>query len=125
MPAATVGRTLGAGFFPGWLAGLLGFFSLALLVSSLVGRHRDSRIVQLGHGRVLVALLALLVATLLLERLGFLLTASLFLFILLGTISNLGWFWSAVASLTAAFLTSTIFQRLLEFPLPSGPRWFR
>lgn len=117
MPAGTVALP-GPGFFPVWLAGLLGAAGIALLIRIALRPGLDTESVPLGHGYVVLTLLALAGGSLLLEWLGFVVTMSLFLMVLFGALSELGWVWSAVAAAVTSGLTYLIFERLLGVSLP-------
>jgi hypothetical protein len=116
MPRGTVALP-GPGFYPGALALLLGVTAVALLARGRVRPPEDGR-VALGHAPVLVVLGALVGVALLLERLGFLPTMSLFLLLLFRTLSALGWWRSAVAALATAVAAWLFFARLLGVTLP-------
>ena len=119
MPAGTVALP-GPGFFPIWLAGLLGVTCIVLLTRMALRPGLDAESVSLGHGYVVLTLLALAAAALVFEWLGFLPTMSLFLLILFRAFSTLGWIRAAVAAVATAGLTYLIFDRFLGVSLPGG-----
>ena len=119
MPAGTVALP-GPGFFPVWLAALLGATSVALLLRVFLRPGLDTASVPLGHGHVVLTLLALAGASFLLERLGFVVSMSLFLMVLFGALSELGWVRSAVAAAVTTGLTYLIFEHFLGVSLPRG-----
>jgi len=75
----------------------------------------------LGHRHVSLAVISIIGVGLLLERVGFLVTGSLFLFALLWALSPLGWWRSLLASVLACALVMFIFRNLLNVALPRFP----
>jgi len=63
----------------------------------------------------------IIVAGLLFERVGFIVTSTLFLFVMLASLSPLGWWRSLLAAVAASIATSYIFQNLLGVTLPPLP----
>lgn len=80
----------------------------------------DDQIV-LGHRHVGLAVLSIIGVGLLLERVGFLVTGSLFLFVLLWALSRLGWWRSLLASVLACTVALFVFRNLLNVALPRFP----
>lgn len=120
MPAGTVSLP-GPGMVPAALGVLLGLSVLALLPSCLrPGAGRDDRI-AFGDRRIAAAVLYLLGAGFLLERAGFVLTSTLFLFATLWTLSPLGWWRSLTAAAVASGLAAYLFGNLLGVSLPPLP----
>ena len=114
----------GPGFFPLWLAVLLGGLALAMgyqatfrpsdpmpedFVASPKGYMRD--------GAVVVALIWTIVG---MERLGFIVTMSVFFFFLLSTLGRQRIFVTVLITLGGSFGTNFVFYELLDIPLPSG-----
>ena len=75
----------------------------------------------LGHRHVALAVISILGFGLLLERAGFLVTGSLFLFVLLSAFSTLGWRRSLLASVIACALVMFVFRNFLNVALPRFP----
>lgn len=121
MPAGTVALP-GAGFFPVALGALLGLAGLGVLVRALQRPDRDVEPVALGHRQIAVALLALAGVALLLERLGFLATASVFLLVLFRSTAGIGWARAALAAVAVSVAAYVFFDTVLGVPLPSGFR---
>ena len=75
----------------------------------------------LGHRHVVLAVFSIIGVGLLLERAGFLVTGSLFLFVLLWAFSTLGWWRSLLASVLACTVVMFVFRDLLNVALPRFP----
>jgi putative tricarboxylic transport membrane protein len=69
---------------------------------------------------VLIIVVSLIAYALLLERLGFLISAFLFLFVLFGAFDSRRWFFSLGVSLITILITYTLFVLVLRVELPSG-----
>ena len=108
----------GPGFFPAGLAVLLGAAALGLLARVGLGLAADEEAVALGHGHVVTILASLAGVALLLERLGFLVTLSLFLLVLFRALSPLGWLRSAVAAVATTVAAYLFFHTVLGVSLP-------
>lgn len=109
----------GAGFFPFYSSLLLGILALSLILPTFHGNlEQGESWVNLGD--ILMVSLAMLGFALLLNWLGFVSTAFLFILFLLHVIERRGWLFSA----GAAFLTSAAcyvaFELWLKAPLPAG-----
>jgi hypothetical protein len=107
----------GPGVFPLFMGAALALIAAALLVG-YVRRPEPGEPVRLGHSFVAITLLAIGGMAELIERTGFLISATLFLFVLLIAVSELGWWRSALAALAAAVVAQLFFQTLLGVPLP-------
>jgi len=120
MPAGTVSLP-GPGFIPMALGSSLALATLAFIAWRVVtGPARDEP-VAMGHRHIALALLAIISASLLFERAGYLITSALFLFVLLWVLSTLGWWRSALAAVAAAVVSKYFFQDLLAVVLPPIP----
>lgn len=120
MPAGTVALP-GPGFFPLGLATLLGATAIGLLLQILLRPGPDAEPVSLGHRHIATALLALTAVAILLERLGFLITMSAFLFVQFRAFANLGWLQAVAAAAATAGGAYLFFQTILGVPLPGSP----
>ena len=119
MPQGSAGLP-GPGVMPVALGVLLALCAIALLTISASARIAAEPI-AIGHRRITGAVLALFAAGLLWERAGFLVTSSLFLFVLLWTLSALGWWRSLVAAALGAVAARFVFQNVLNVVLPPLP----
>lgn len=119
MPQGTAGLP-GPGVLPVALGVVLALCAIALLtISARAGAAAEP--MAIGHRRITGAVLALFAAGLLWERAGFLVTSTLFLFVLLWTLSTLGWWRSLVAAMLGALAAHFVFQNLLNVRLPPLP----
>jgi putative tricarboxylic transport membrane protein len=121
MPAGTVALP-GPGFFPVLLAALLAGTGVALVVRVALRPGRDESGVRLGHGHVVVTLLALAGTFLFFERAGFVISMSVLLLVLFRTFAGLAWLRAAVAAVAAAGLAHLLFDSLFGVSLPGGWR---
>lgn len=106
----------GPGMLPVALGVLLAGCSVVLIFLS---KEKDQ--VAIGHRHVAIALAMVLAAGLLWERAGFLITCTLFLYVLLWTLSPLGWWRSLIAAVLGAVAARFVFQNLLNVVLPPLP----
>ena len=116
MPQGTAALP-GPGMLPVALGVLLALCSAVLIATSSKADER----VAIGHRHVAAGLLMVLAAGLLWERAGFLITGTLFLFVLLWTLSPLGWWRSLIAAAVGAAAARFVFQNLLNVVLPPLP----
>src|SRR5439155_20245553 len=90
MPAGTSGAP-GPGFFPRALGSLLVVVSVGLLIRALRLEPAADVTVALGHRDIALTVLALAGLGLVLEPAGYVLSATLFMLVLLRSFSTLGW----------------------------------
>lgn len=114
----------GPGFLPFLAGGSLGVFSLILVALNLLDKRKKARIGDLWGGgewgKVVLALMFLLLYTVLLTKLGYLIgTFGLMLF-LFGTIGKTKLWIRTVAALFTTLTTYVIFNTWLGIPLPKG-----
>jgi putative tricarboxylic transport membrane protein len=110
----------GPGVFPLAMGAALAVTAAALLVGYVV-RPEPGEKLRLGHGYVAVALLAIGGMAELIERTGYLISATLFLFVLLASLSKLGWWRAGIAAFAAALVSQLLFQNVLGVALPGWP----
>lgn len=99
---------------------LLMLCAAALIVTELLA-PASVELVSLGHRHVALGIGAVIVAGLLWERAGFIVTSTLFLFAMLAALSTLGWWRSVLAAVAASIAAAFLFQRLLGVNLPPLP----
>jgi len=119
LPLGTV-RNPGPAYVPALLAG--GLLLLGALIGATGGRAPRLRNVEWRewhHALAIVAVCAF--AAWGLERLGYRLTVTASLFVLLGLVERKGPIVTALVSLALAFGTFFLFATLLQTPLPRGP----
>lgn len=99
---------------------LLMLCAAALIVTEMVA-PAPVEMVPLGHRHVALGIGAVIVAGLLWESAGFVVTSTLFLFVLLSALSTLGWWRSLLAAIVTSVAAALLFQRLLGVNLPPLP----
>lgn len=120
-------QTPGPGLLPFLLGSLLIVVSLPILIGSLLLFRKtvpESRAAEIWAGvefkNVLIIIISLVAYALLLERLGFILTAFLFLFVLFATFDFQRWLFALGVSSVTIFITYLLFNVVLRVELPSG-----
>jgi putative tricarboxylic transport membrane protein len=119
MPPGTVGAP-GPGFFPRALGALLALVSVGLLVRAYRLDPIGDEVVALGHRHITLTFAALVGLGLLFEYAGYVLSATLFMLVLLRAFSTLGWIRSALAAAATAVVTYYLFVNVLGVMLPVG-----
>lgn len=110
-----------AGFFPLILAIFLAIFSLPVLAQAVKGEetnHFAERPRNLR--RIGLALAALLAFAFLFERLGYMISAFLFIAFLLRAVERQKWWLVIVVAFSTSLVSYLIFGWLLSMPLPAG-----
>ena len=120
MPAGTY-AVPGPGFLPTILAVLLGVTALLLFVKTLAGAADEVAPVVFGVVPVAIVFAALTAAALAFERAGFMLTFTVFLFVMLRVFSRLGTVRSTLVAVGIAALAGWFFGAALGVNLPRGP----
>ena len=110
-------NTPGPGVYPRLLGGMLCIVSL-ILGFRCFSRQKEEERVQLGHANIWTALLAVILAGALLERIGFILTFTFFLAFLFKKLSDHGWIWCALLAFLGASSAFLFFDTLLGLRLP-------
>ncbi|MBA4423220.1 MAG: hypothetical protein C0390_09005 [Syntrophus sp. (in: bacteria)] len=114
----------GAGFFPFWLGLSLLILSLILLLNSTIMKFylTEGNPFPEKHALLRLAYIlgSLLVSLLIFERIGFLLTMSVFVAFLLIFVEKYRWYSGIVISVLMVFAVYGIFKIWLAVPLPPG-----
>jgi len=120
MPIGTLASP-GPAVFPLGLGGTLFLVSIGLLIRALRlrGEEADQRI-SIGHKDVWIALIALVVLALVFELVGYLISAFLFMAVLLRSFSPLNWWRIGIGALLASSISWFLFVKLLGVNLPAG-----
>jgi putative tricarboxylic transport membrane protein len=124
MPSGTVSMP-GPGLVPLTLAAMLAITSLVHMISSIragsepAASAREER-AEGSTRRITIMLAAIAASGLLLERIGYLPTAALFLFVLLWSLSDMGWWRSALAAMAGAWVSLLFFRDVLAVALPGA-----
>jgi putative tricarboxylic transport membrane protein len=109
----------GPGFFPFWLSVAGGFLGLVLLVQIARGTFAfETQNLKFEPHPVALVLAGLIVATALLEAVGFRLAMLVLLPYLLLVLGVRNWFALAIFSLAGSFGVYHLFSGLLKVPLP-------
>jgi hypothetical protein len=112
--------TLGPAFFPELVAGGLVFFSIALLIQTMIDKA-DNTEVATPRTTFWMAMLAMTAYLAVMPRVGFMISTPVFLF-LVGLYMSDGWkaWWKklAVSSLVTSGIIYYLFAELLHVPLP-------
>jgi putative tricarboxylic transport membrane protein len=111
----------GPGMVPMTLGILLVVSAAGLIAWRIKARPAEDEVVALGHRHITLAVTAILAAGFLFERAGFLITSTLLLFVLLWSLSPLGWWRSLIAAVGASIAARYFFQTLLNVSLPPPP----
>jgi putative tricarboxylic transport membrane protein len=114
-------RLPGAGMLPLILGSLLGLSVLVMLPPYLRSEATGGEAIRLANRSIGIAVLSLIGAGLLLERAGFVLTATLYLFVMLWSVSPLGWWRSLIAAAVTAAIARFLFADILGVSLPPMP----
>ena len=119
MSAGTSGAP-GPGFLPRVLGSLLALLSIGLIVRALRLEPAADTTVALGHRDITLTVFALVVFGLAFEYAGFVLSATLFMFVLLRAFAKRGWLSSLAAAIAIVLVAYYIFVKLLGVSLPAG-----
>ena len=110
------------GYFPFYIAVILGVSSVINLVSALLGRGRDQIFVSLRpFGRVLAVLIPSLVYVGLIQYLGIYAASALFIFCFMVVIGRENPFKALLVSLLVPLALFLMFEKWFLVPLPKGP----
>ena len=118
----------GPGFFPFWAGGILAAIGLAISVRGIRMTRDPGAVnaegaeVTLGSGNIFFAVAALIGCAVLFERVGFMLSASLFLFAMIWRLSALGALKSLAVAFVVALAADLFFRTFLGLYLPPNPQ---
>ena len=111
------------GFFPFWLAVLLGASSLVTLIRAVLASNRQAAepfLTRERLGLVLTVLAPIVFVVPLIEIVGLYLTAFLYLFLYIWWTGRKSWFVVATISLVFPLAIYLIFEKWFLIPLPKG-----
>jgi hypothetical protein len=120
MPMGTANLP-GPGFMPLVIGVLMAVTALAIAARCVAIANRAEEPVSLGHRLIYATFAVLLGVAWLLERVGFLISAFLFMFVLLATLSPLNWRRSALGAAAVVALSYLFFSLVLGLSLPRAP----
>jgi len=120
-----------AGFLPFVLAIIIMGLSLLVIIKAFRlailtrGRKKDETLEKQGKDvvnffKVLSYIMLMLFYGILLERVGFLITSSLFLFLMLKFTEKQNWKTTLLVGLTSIIISFLFFKHILGIPLPTG-----
>jgi len=117
----------GAGFVLFWSSVLFGLLSIILVVKALVASSGKQGIAELWHGlswgNVVIAVVALVLYSLVLVKVGFVIATTAFMAVLYAVGRMKVWV-VVVSALVTVALTYAIFHYALQIEFPRGPfRW--
>ncbi len=119
MPAGTMG-TPGPGLFPRALGSLLALTSIALLIRAWRLPSDRPETIALGHTQIWLTVLVLAVVAFIFERAGYLISAALFMVVLLRAFGGITWTRAALAAIATSLISYYVFVRVLGVGLPPG-----
>jgi putative tricarboxylic transport membrane protein len=113
----------GSGFISFWSGIMLGILTIMMLIQNIwldkADRAEEKK--EKTHWRtVVLALVSLFICILIFERVGFIISTTLFVGFLFKGIEREGWFVTILASLLMTFASYYIFKVLLQAELPKG-----
>ena len=120
MPVGSAAQP-GAAIFPLGLGFLLGLISLGLLLRAVrLSGEEAAEPVQIGHPQIWLTLFILFIVGLVFDWLGYLISATLLMAVLLRSYSTLRWHVVLLAAVGASIVSWLIFSQLLDASLPMG-----
>ena len=118
-----------AGFLPFLASSALGILSLILLLSTAMGRRRTKKDGKIEFNKerlhkALYALISLFVFALLLNTFGFILSAMIFIFLLVGIAEPQKWYIVVITTILVPLISYMIFAVWLNVQMPKGFLFF-
>jgi putative tricarboxylic transport membrane protein len=118
-------NTPGAGFFPAVIGGIFSALSIALLITTFIGKIRAGEKQRFWKEKnswvkISLALLSLIFYMLFLESLGYIITTVIFVFFLLKFVGKKGWRISIVMAVLVSLSSYALFKMALGVSLPRG-----
>jgi hypothetical protein len=115
----------GAGFFPTMIGGILSTLSLALLITTALGKTRAMEKQRFWKEKnswvkISLVLLSLILFMVLLEYLGYIATTIIFVFFLMKFVGKKGWRISIVMAVLVSLGSYALFKMALGVALPRG-----
>ncbi|MBD1379552.1 tripartite tricarboxylate transporter TctB family protein [Metabacillus arenae] len=112
----------GPGFFPLWLSGLLGVFSILFILDSLRKNNRITFSDVFPKGKILLSVLkvvfSILLFILISPFLGYIISSILIMLILL--IPDFKWITSISTAVSVTIVLFVVFNIILDIPLPAN-----
>jgi len=113
----------GAGFIPFWSGIFLGILTLIVLIQNIwfnKANRADEKKEKTNWKAVILTLVALFISILSLKHLGFIISTTLFVVILLKCVERKGWFITILASSALTLASYYLFKVWLQTELPKG-----
>jgi putative tricarboxylic transport membrane protein len=113
----------GSGFISFWSGIILGILTLIMLIQDIwfnKANRAEEKKEKTHWEAVILALAGLFICILIFERLGFIISTTLFVGFLFKCIEKKGWFVTILASLLMTLASYYIFRVLLQAELPKG-----
>jgi putative tricarboxylic transport membrane protein len=115
----------GAGFFPAVIGGIFSALSLALLITTALGKTRAGEKQRFWKEKnswvkIFLALLSLIFYMIFLEYFGYITTTIIFVFFLLKFVGKKGWMISIVMAVLVSLGSYALFKMALGVSLPRG-----
>jgi putative tricarboxylic transport membrane protein len=113
-----------AGYFPFYIASVLGIASLVILLKAVLGNSdelKESFVSRVAFGRVLTVLLPAIVYVAAIQYIGFYVASGLFLVIFMMTIGRESVLRSIGVGIAVPLFFFVMFERWFLVPLPKGP----
>jgi putative tricarboxylic transport membrane protein len=113
----------GSGFISFWSGIILGILTLIMLIQDIwfnKANRAEEKKEKTHWEAVILALAGLFICILIFERLGFIISTTLFVGFLFKAIEKKGWFVTILASLLMTLASYYIFRVLLQAELPKG-----
>lgn len=114
----------GPGFLPFWSGMVLGLLAISLIITRTLKKKRGEKRTDLWEGKqwgkIVLALLALLIYSLVLPKLGYLIATFGLLTLLFGMVGKVKIGMQGLSALITVSVTYLIFSVWLNIPLPKG-----
>jgi putative tricarboxylic transport membrane protein len=118
------GQGPAAGYFPFYIACVLGIASLAILLKAVVGNTeelRESFVSRVAFGRVLTVLLPSIVYVAAIQYIGLYVASALFIMIFMITVGRESVLRSIMVGVAVPVFFFLMFEKWFLVPLPKGP----
>ena len=117
-------RSPGPGFLPFWSGIILGILAIILVVNAILKKKKEGEITNLWKGtewsKVILVLASLFIYSILLSKLGYLITTFGLMILLFGIIEKPRLWIQVVSALITVLVTYVMFYVWLKVQLPEG-----
>ncbi|PGL71829.1 tripartite tricarboxylate transporter TctB family protein [Bacillus sp. AFS055030] len=122
--ATAYGSVVGPNVFPFMLGCALSLLSCRLFYETFSYKEKEKEAVQYHYKQFFIILISAILYALLLEKIGFIISSSLFLIVAIQTMERGNWIKSLSISLGYSFIIYFIFVDVLKGTLPVWSIWF-